>query len=128
MASSPAFAATPNISSNVLSATADSSYTAPTHSVTVFTAGSSGSVINVVDFVGAGTTVAGVVQLYLYDGSTYHAWISQLVTAVTPSTTQVPFYASQTFNSRFIKSAWSLVATSFVASQLVNVIAFGEDL
>ena len=128
MAAAPVFAATPNIASNVLSATADSSYTAPTHTVTVLTAGANGSIINQVDFVGTGTTVAGVVQLYLYDGTTYHAWVSQLVTVVTPSTTQIPFYATQSFTNRIIKTGWSLVATSFVASQLINVIAFGEDI
>jgi hypothetical protein len=128
MATQPQFAATINNGSNVLSATADSSYTAPTHTVTLITAGANGSSIYEVDFYGTGTTVAGVVQLYLYDGSTYHAFASQLVTVVTPSTTQPPFSASQTFSNLSIKTGWSLVATSFVASQLINVQAFGADL
>jgi hypothetical protein len=91
MATSPQFAATPNIGSNPLSATADSSYTAPTHTVTIVTAGANGTKIEEIDFIGIGTTVAGVVGLYLYDGSTYHFFDSIAVTAVTPSTTQIPF-------------------------------------
>lgn len=128
MATSPQFAATPNIGSNVLGATADTSYTAPTHTVTIITAGASGTKIEEIDLAGTGTTVAGVVQFYLFDGTTYHAWFSVQVTAVTPSTTQAPFFQQFTFANLELKTGWSLVATSFVASQLINVIGFGGDL
>lgn len=128
MATQPQFAATPLLGSNPLSATADTSYTAPSHTVTLVTAGANGSKIEQVDFVGIGTTVAGVVQLYLYDGTTYHAFASQLVTVVTPSTTQAPFFASQFFSNLILPFGWSLVATSFVASQLINCIAYGGSM
>ena len=194
MANQPQFAAGPVVGSSVLSATADSSYTAPAHAVTIATAvaftvasvttvsgsilatatafpnvangmsvtgtgiaagttvvanvggtlvlsiaatasstvtltfGTNGVKIEEVDFVGTGTTLAGVVQLYLYDGTTYHAHFSQLVTAITPSTTVIPFFQAVTFTNLEIPAGWSLVATSFVASQLINVIAFGGAL
>lgn len=124
MATTPQFAATLLVGSNVLSATADTSYTAPAHSVTLVTAGSNGSKIEEIDMYGTGVTVAGVVQFYLYDGTTYHAFASQVVTVVTPSTTTAPFSATLTFSNLVIPSGWSLVATSFVASQLINCIAF----
>lgn len=129
MATSPQFAATPNIGSNVLSASADSSYTAPTHAVTIVTAGANGTKIEEIDIVGIGTCVAGVVQFYLYDGATYHAWWSYLVTDTTaPSTTVAPLFYQQTFSNLELKAGWSLVATSFVANQLINIVAFGGDL
>ncbi len=128
MATSPQFAATPNVGSSILSATADTSYTAPTHTVTIITAGASGTKVEEVDFIGTGTTVAGVVQLYLYDGATYHAFYAQLITVVTPSTTQAPFFQQVTFANLELKTGWTLVATSFVASQLMNVMGFAGDL
>lgn len=125
MSTNPQFASTLLVGSNVLSAAAETSYTAPTHTVTIVTAGANGSKVEQVDFAGTGTTLAGVVQLYLFDGSTYHAQASQLVTAVTPSSTQAPFFASQFFSNLFLPNGWSLVAASFAASQLINVIAYG---
>jgi diphthamide biosynthesis methyltransferase len=128
MATSPQYAATPNVGANPVSATADTSYTAPTHAVTIITAGANGTKVEEIDFVGIGTTVAGVIQLYLYDGTTYHAFYSQVVTVVTPSTTQAPFFAQAYFTNLELKTGWTLVATSFVASQLINVIGFAGDL
>lgn len=128
MALQPQFAATPNVGSSVLGASADTSYTAPTHTVTIITAGAAGTKIEEVDFIGIGTTVAGVIQLYLYDGAVYHAFYSIAVPVVTPSTTTAPWFFPQTFSNLELKTGWSLVATSFVASQLVNVIGFAGDL
>ena len=192
MAGTPNFATAPIAGSSVLGSTADTSYTAPTHTVTLVTAASvtvascvtnstqlvtvasggfpavlpgfqvigtgvapgttvlailgnnlilslvataggtvtltfapNGIKIEEIDFVGAGTTVAGVCQLFLYDGTTYHAWFSQLVTVVTPSTTLAPFFQAQYFTNLEIPYGWSLVATSWVANQLLNVVAFG---
>lgn len=127
MSTQPGFAATPGAGSNVLSASADSSYTAPTHSVVIYTAGGNGSKVEEVDFIGTGTTVAGAIELYLFDGATYHHFDSVIVPVVTPSTTTAPFRAANTYFNLFLKSGWTLVATSFVASQLINVVAFGGD-
>ncbi len=125
MAANPDFASTPLVGSATLSATADSSYTAPTHAVSVVSAGASGSKIEEVRFVGTGTTVAGVVVLYLYDGTNYHVYDSVVVTVVTPSTTQGPFEQVNAYPNLELPNGWSLYATSFVASQLINVVATG---
>lgn len=54
----------------------------------VFTAGASGSRIDDIYIAATGTTTAGVVRLFLYDGTSNRLWLEILVTAVTPSTTQ----------------------------------------
>ena len=92
------------------------------------TAVSNGIRIEEIDFVGTGTTVAGVVQTYLYDGSVYHPHYSQLVTVVTPSTTVAPAYYAVQYDNLELLPGWSLLATSFVASQLMSVTAFGGSL
>lgn len=128
MATTPQFASTPLLGSATVSATAETSYTAPTHTVTVVSAGANGSKIEQVDFAATGTTLAGFIQLYLFDGSNYHAIGSQLVTVVTPSTTTAPFFASQFFSNLILPNTWTLTAASFTASQLINVTAYGGSM
>ena len=128
MATTPQFAASINIGSNAVSASQDSSYTSPSHAVTIVTAGANGTKIEEVVFAGIGTTVAGLVVLYLLDSSsTYHYFDSVVVTAVAPSTTASPFRIVNSYPNLFLKSGWSLMATSFSPSQFINVIAFGGD-
>ena len=128
MSTSPQFATTVNIGSNAVSASQDSSYTSPSHAVTIVSAGSNGTKIEEVVFTGIGTTVAGLVVLYLLDNSSnYHYFDSVVVTVVTPSTTASPFRVVNSYANLFLKSGWSLVATSFSNNQLINVTAFGGD-
>lgn len=54
---------------------------------TIFAAGSSGSRIDDIYIAATGTTTAGVVRLFLFDGTNNRLWQEILVTAVTPSTT-----------------------------------------
>ncbi len=128
MATSPQFAATPNIGSNVVSSSANASYTAPTNTVTIVVAGSNGTKIEEVVFIGTGTTVAGVIGLFLYDGSTYHFYDSVVINAITPTTAVPPFRQVNSYGNLELKSGWTLVAATFVGSQLVNIVATGGDL
>lgn len=127
MATQPNFTSTAHVGSIVLSSTAETSYTAPTHAVAVFVAGGSGSKVYEIDYVGTGTTLAGIVQLYLFDGAAYHAFDSFVISAVTPSTTQAPFRQAVPYPNLILPSGWTLYAASFVASQLINVVALGGD-
>lgn len=127
MASSPIFVAVPRIGSAVLSTTAETSYTAPTHTVSVLTAGTNGTLISEVDLIGLGTTLAGVCQLYTFDGTTYHAIDTIIATAIAPSTTQQPLDLKMYPTNLVLPTGWSLVAASFVASQLAEVVAYGWD-
>lgn len=99
--------------------------TGPASSVTVTLGGGVGTLVPQITLNGTGITVAGVVQTYLYDGTAYHFDDSFLVTVVSPSTTVVPFQLSRPYQALWIPPTWTLVATSFAASQLVNVTARG---
>ncbi len=55
--------------------------------VTIFTAGNDGSVINRIIITALSTTTAGMVRLYIHDGSAYTLWREIPVTAITPSGT-----------------------------------------
>lgn len=97
---------------------------------TVFTAGANGSKIDHIDICAAGTTTAGVVRLYLYDGSTYYLWKEILIAAITPSATiaaaMVALDCSVPGNSLYLASGWSLRASTHNA-ETFKVIAMGGD-
>lgn len=125
MAASPAYAGTVLMGAAAVSASADTSYTSPTHAVLLVSAGSSGSKIDEIDFQGIGTTVAGTISVFLYDGTNYHLRDSVIVPAVTASTTSPPWQLSKPYANLVLASGWSLYVASTVASQLVSVGAFG---
>ena len=125
MAGSPNFSATPTRGSAQLSSTPDTSYTAPSHTVTIFTAGANGGIVNEIDLVGAGTTVAGVVNIFYYDTSSYWLIDSFVVPVVTPSTTIAPYRASRTYANLILAGNHTIVATSWAANQLITASAFG---
>lgn len=105
MADKPAFAATPNNGSGLVPATLDTSLTAPTNVTTIWTAGSSGGKVNEIVCQGVATTVAGVVNIFRHDGSTYHLVDQFLVPVVTSSTTALAYRANRTYDN------WSWVAS-----------------
>ena len=55
--------------------------------VTIFTGATNGSRVDDIYIVATGTTTAGVVRLFISDGSNIRLWQEILVTAITPSTT-----------------------------------------
>jgi hypothetical protein len=127
MAAAPAFAATPNNGSAAISATADTSYTSPANAVTIFTAGSSGSVVNSIEMVGNGTTVAGVINVFRKNGSNYYMIDAFVVPIVTPSTTVSVYSSRHTYPNLILKSGDSIVASSWASSQLMTASAYGGD-
>lgn len=132
MATAAQYAATPKVGSALLT-TADTSLTAPTTVGTVFTAGSSGSRIDYIDIQGVATTTASIVNLFIYDGTTYSLWQQVPVIAVTSSTTAVAFNANLSSNSNAnvmplcIPTGYSLRATVTVTQSGIRVIAYGGD-
>lgn len=129
MATAPAFAATPNNASAIASATADTSLTAPTNVATIFTAGASGSKVEEVRMQGLGTTVAGVINLFAYDGATYHLIDQWLVPAVTSSTILRAWQSVRAYANLVLKTGWTLRFTVTVAGlqSLIKGSAFGGD-
>lgn len=132
MAASAQYAATPKVGSALLT-TADTSLTAPTTVGTVITAGSSGTRIDYIDVQGVATTSAGIVNLFVFDGTTYSLWAQVPVIAVTSSTTAPAFQATLASNVNanllplVLPTGWSLRATTSVAQTGIRVIAFGGD-
>lgn len=127
MAATPQFAGTPALGAAALSATADAGYTAPANAATVLTAGASGSKVDEIVFQGIGSTLAGTITVFLYDGATYHLVDTVAVPAVAASTTVTPWRLAKQYANLVLKSGWSLRCSSTVANQLVKVSAFGGD-
>lgn len=129
MSTNPAFASTVNVGSGLVPATLDTSLTAPTNTTTVFTPGSSGSKIEEITYIGVGTTVASNVNVFRYDGSTYHLIDQVAVSAVTSSTTAVAFYFTKRYFNLLLKSGDTLRVTNTIAGNqsLIKVTVFGGD-
>lgn len=80
--------------------------------VSVFSAGASGSRVDDIYIVATGTTTAGVVRLFISDGTNIRLWQEIIVAAVTPSTTQAVWSASLFNQGLLLKSGWSLQAST----------------
>lgn len=80
--------------------------------VTVLTAGTSGSRIDDITITATGTTTAGVVRLFIHDGTTARLWREVLVSAITPSTTVSPFSATLTNLGLVLQTGFSLRAST----------------
>lgn len=132
MSTTAQYASTPKVGSALLT-TADTSLTAPTTVGTVLSAGSSGTRIDYINIQGVATTVAGLINLFIYDGTTYSLWQQVPVLAVTSSTTVPAWSAVLSSNSNAnvmpltIPTGYSLRATTSVAQTGVRVIAYGGD-
>ncbi|MDW8259432.1 MAG: hypothetical protein RML32_08310 [Gammaproteobacteria bacterium] len=98
---------------------------------TVLTGASTGTVINLIRVVATGTTTAGVVRLFLHDGTNTRLLQEILVPAITPSTTVPVFSRSLMYvypEILFLPSAsWQLRASTNNA-ETFNVFAFGANL
>lgn len=132
MSTTAQYASTPKVGAALLT-TADTSLTAPTTVGTVVTAGSSGTRIDFIEVIGVDTTVSSLVNLFIYDGTTYHLWKQIPVQAITVSTTS-PSFASALSSSTFpielplvLPTGYSLRATTTVTQTGVKVIATGGD-
>lgn len=128
-ATAPAFAATPNTKSGLVPATADTSLTAPTNATSIFTAGASGSKVDQIQCQGVGTTVAGVVNVFLFRSATYYLIDQFLISAVTSSTILLAFQAVHTYENLILDATDEIRVTTTVAGNqsLIQVTAFGGD-
>lgn len=132
MAATAQYSATPKFGSATLS-TADTSLTAPTTVGTIVSAGASGTRIDYIDIQGVATTVAGLINLFVYDGTNYILWQQVPVQVVTSSTTVPAFAAYLSSNSNAnimpltLPTGYSLCATTTIAQTGVRVTAYGGD-
>ena len=79
---------------------------------TVFTAGASGSRIDDIAIIATGTTTAGMVRLFLHDGTTARLWREVAVSAITPSATVSPFSSLLSGLALVLQTGWSLRAST----------------
>ena len=120
MSVSANYAATPRAASGqVLTANTNRDGTGTI--ATIFTAGSSGSRIDEIRIIATGTTTAGMVRLFLHDGTTARLWTEVPVTAATPSGTVQAFNTTLTNQALILPSGWSLRASTN-NSETFNVI------
>lgn len=130
MAADPIFFTVPHIGAALLNASNETNLTAPTNVATVITgAAAPGTMIYEVRIVAVATTVAGVINLFLYDGSTYHLFDTIAIGLVTPSATQPPYSTSLRYTNLILPSAsWSLrVAHENQAAATCKVTALAAD-
>lgn len=126
------YASTPKFGSATLT-TADTSLTAPSTVGTIVTAGASGTRIDYIDIQGVATTVAGLINLFVYDGTTYVLWQQVPIIAITSSTTAPAFATTLSSNSHAnimpltLPTGYSLRAATSVAQTGVRVTAYGGD-
>lgn len=130
MATHPGYAATPR-SSSVSIATANTNRDGTGTVGTVFTAGASGSRVDKVHICPAAATTAGMVRLYIYNGSAYFLLKELPILAVTPSGSVAVLPITLTSGNDLempvmLPSGWSLRASTHNA-ETFHVTAEGGD-
>ena len=127
MASTPSYAGTPKVGMANL-ATANTARDGTGTIATVFSAGASGSMISRITVQATVTTTAGMVRLFLHDGTSYRLWRETPIAANTVSATVAGYSTAITPTpALFIPSGYSLRASTDKAES-INVIAEGADL
>lgn len=95
--------------------------------VTVFTAGANGSRIDDIYMTATVATTAGMVRLFLHDGTNTRLFREVLVSATTPSATVAAWTTSLTNLSLVLGAGWSLRASTEKAEAInVNVTRAGD--
>ena len=111
MSSSAQYAATPRTAVAQVS-TANTARDGTGTLATVFTAGASGSRIDDIAIIATGTTTAGMVRLFLHDGTNARLWREVAVSAITPSATVSPFSSLLGSLALVLQTGWSLRAST----------------
>lgn len=133
MATDPQFASTVKLGAALLGA-AETNLQVPTTASVIVTAAANGTkieeiVVHATATSLVATTVAGLVYVFLFDGTTYHLFDTVTVTAITASSTVAPFRASLRYVNFWIPNAWSLRASQSIVgnASILKVEAFGGD-
>lgn len=126
MATSPNYAATPSMKVGQV-ATANTNRDGTGTLVTILTAASGGTRIDAIVLEATGTTTAGVVRLFLYDGTNTRLLKELLVSAITPSTSVEVFTTTWVPPGQLVlPNGWSLKAGTHNA-ETFNVFALAGD-
>lgn len=123
----PIFRQAPVSQSTPVSATAQTQRTqfaaaVPTNGVLISPAtNTNGIQIDAISVSATGTTLSGLITIWLYDGTNSNLIDEFTISAVTPSTTSPGFTLTKTYANLYLAPSMKLYACSTVASQLANV-------
>jgi len=131
MSTSPQYASTPRCGIGQIS-TANTNRDGTGTIGTIFTAGASGSRIDAINIKATGTTTAGMIRLFIHDGTNARLLTELPVLAMSPSATLPAWEAQLTTNNMsqvlplILPTGYSLRASTHNA-ETFNVIAIGGD-
>lgn len=125
MATDPQFAATPGLEHGQVS-TANTNRDGTGTIATILTAGSNGTKIEEITVQATATTTAGMVRLYLHDGTNARLFDEFGVPAVTPSASVACWRQTRTYTNLVLPTGWSLRASTHNA-ETFNVECFAGD-
>jgi len=127
MATQPSFAITPRIGMGQVT-TANTNRDGSGTIATILTGVAAGTRINEIVIEATVTTTAGMVRLYLHDGTNARLFDEFVVTAITPGASTAVYRASKTYDNLVLPSAsWSIRASTH-NTETFNVIVLGADL
>lgn len=86
-----------------------------------------GTKVDAITVTAKGTTVANIVDIWIYNGTTSYLYAEIPVSAVTPSTTTQAFTTTVLFNNLVLPSTYQLYISEQVGttSADLNIMAFG---
>lgn len=128
MASTPTYATTPVIGQAQISA-ANTNRDGTGTIVTVIAGAVGGRRVSRIVVQATGTTTAGMVRIYLFDGTNTRLYREMSVTAITPSATVQPFRGELILPQEFAlpSATWEIRASTHNA-ETFNVFAHGDDV
>jgi hypothetical protein len=130
MSTSPTFFGTVNRGAVTTPATLDTSLTAPTNTATIITAGASGTKIEQIRINQIATTAASlIINIFIFDGATYHLFDFFSLSANALSTTSEAVPLDRYYTNLFLKSGDTLrcTVTTTAGQSAFKVLAFGGD-
>lgn len=126
MGTTPVFAVTPIIGMGQV-ATANTNRDGTGTITNLVTGSTSGTRIEQVDICAAGTTTAGVVRLFIFDGTNTRLFYEQLIQAATPSATVDVERYTLTFDNLVLPNTYQLRASTHNA-ETFNIFCFGANI
>lgn len=126
MATAPVFANTPVIGCVAIS-TANANRDGTGTIGSALTGSANGTKINEVRIKASGTTTAGMVRLYIYNGTTNFLFLEQTIAAVTPSASVAAEEYVHTFDNLVLPATYQLRASTHNAEGF-NILAVGADI
>lgn len=126
MAATPQFASSPRLGVGLVS-TANTNTNGSGTLVTVMSAGSSGTKVNEILVQASSTVTAGMVRIFVFDGTTNYLFDEFPVTATIPSSSSAAYRLYKVYDNLVLPSGYSLRASTSNAESF-NVMIWGADL